>query len=47
MLAVSAGPNATRNAVNFHDDHEFIMEVSRYLLSHYGIQYVGNNHSHS
>ena len=46
MLAVNAGPNAVRSAVSFHDDHEFIMKVSRFLFGHYGIQYIGNAHSH-
>ena len=47
MLAVSGGPNATRNAVHFHDDHEFIAEVAHSLQLYYNIQYIGNLHSHN
>ncbi len=46
MLPVSGGPKASRNAANFHDDHEFIMNVSQFLLTDYNLQYIGNLHSH-
>ncbi|HBG25754.1 MAG: hypothetical protein A2Y10_20245 [Planctomycetes bacterium GWF2_41_51] len=46
MLAVSGAPNAIRSSVHFQDDPEFIMKVSRYLFDNYGIQYIGNAHSH-
>ena len=46
MFVVSAGPKATRQVANFHDDPEYIMEIGCFLYSCYGFQYIGNAHSH-
>ncbi len=45
-VALSGGPNATRNYTSFQDDPEFIMRAARFLLDNYNLIYIGNIHSH-
>jgi hypothetical protein len=46
LLATEAGPGATREATHFAQDPEYVTAVNRELWRRYGIQYVGNWHSH-
>jgi len=45
-LALGPGPKAAAAAAHFTDDPEYIMRISKWLFEHYGLQYVGNEHSH-
>ena len=46
MLVSGPGPNAVRGRAHFEDDPDYIMKVSEYLFEKYGLQYIGNFHSH-
>jgi len=47
LLATEAGPGATREAAHFAQDPEYLTAVNGELWRRYGIQYVGNWHSHN
>lgn len=46
FLATGPGPQATFSELKFHQDHQEIMRCEEYLFYKYGIQYLGDWHSH-
>ena len=47
LLASEAGPKAIREPAHFAQDPEYLTAVNRELWRRYGIQYIGNWHSHN
>ena len=45
-LATGPGPNASAGVASFFQDNEYIMENERMLFESFGIQYLGDWHSH-
>lgn len=46
FLATGPGPNAFADTTRFFQDNEYIMENERILFENFGIQYLGDWHSH-
>lgn len=45
-LATGPGPRASANATKFFQDNEYIMKNEKFLFENFGIQYLGDWHSH-
>ena len=45
-LAIPSGPDASNERMHFAQNPDYLMEVNRRLQEKYGVQYVGNWHSH-
>jgi len=46
MFSTPPGPNAIQESAHFRQDPDFLRQVSHLLGDEYGIQYLGNYHSH-
>jgi hypothetical protein len=46
FLATGPGPNARGEYAEFQQDHTYIMQCEEYLYKKFGIQYLGDWHSH-
>lgn len=46
FLATGPGPRASANATKFFQDNEYIMKNEEILFKNFGIQYLGDWHSH-
>ena len=46
FLATGPGPEAVSYEYKFHQDNKAIMQCEKYLFQEYGIQYLGDWHSH-
>jgi len=46
MYCTGPGPNAVREAFHFRQDIEFLKEIDRYIEQKYGLQNIGDYHSH-
>lgn len=46
LFAIGPGPNANHQTTFFNQDVDYLLEVGNRLVSHYGLQHIGEWHSH-